>query len=381
MDFTLSKEHLLFRQMVREFVENEIKPIMQDIDEEERFPKEVWEKLGPTGLLGIQYPKKYGGHGGDYLAYVMAIEEISKYCASVTSGIAAHSSLCCWPIYQFGTEEQKMRFLPELLSGKAIGAMGLTEPGAGSDSAAQQTKAYLDGDHYVVNGRKCFITNAGEAKYYTTVVMTDKSKGNKGMSILVIPADAPGFTIGKHEKKMGIRASATADLIFDNCIVPKENLIGKEGDGFKMIMQTLDIGRIGVGAVGLGIAEGALEETLKYVSQRKQFGKTIGSFQNTQFEIADMKTRVDSAQLIIYRAACTKDAGLPFGLYACMGKYYGATVGSDITRRCVQLFGGYGYMREYHVERMMRDAKIVEIYEGTSEIQKMVIAGHLKVGK
>ena len=211
--------------------------------------------------------------------------------------------------------------------------------------------------------------------------MTDKSKGNKGMSILVIPADAPGLSIGKHEKKMGIRGSATADLIFDNCIVPKENLIGREGDGFKMIMQTLDVGRLGVGAIGLGIAEGALEETLKYVSQRRQFGKTIGSFQNTQFEIADMKTRVDSAQLIIYRAACTKDAGLPFGLYACMGKYYGATIGSDVTRRCVQLFGGYGYMREYHVERMMRDAKIVEIYEGTSEIQKMVIAGHLKVGK
>ena len=211
--------------------------------------------------------------------------------------------------------------------------------------------------------------------------MTDKTKGNKGMSILVIPADAPGFTIGKHEKKMGIRASATADLIFDNCIVPKENLIGREGDGFKMIMQTLDVGRLGVGAIGLGIAEGAIEETLKYVSQRKQFGKTIGSFQNTQFELADMKTRADSAQLIIYRAACTKDAGLPFGMYACMGKYYGATVGSDITRRCVQLFGGYGYMREYHVERMMRDAKIVEIYEGTSEVQKMVIAGHMKVGK
>ena len=381
MDFTLSKEHEMARTLFREFAEKEVKPLAQEVDETEEFPRATVEKMAKLGFLGIPVPKEYGGQGGDYLAYVMAIEEISKYSASVTSGMAAHSSLCAWPIYNFGTEEQKQRFLPELLTGKAIGAMGLTEPGAGSDAAMQQTKAYLDGDHYVVNGRKCFITNAGEAKYYTTVVMTDKSKGNKGMSILVIPADAPGFSIGKHEKKMGIRASATADLIFDNCIVPKENLIGREGDGFKMIMQTLDIGRIGVGAVGLGIAQGALEETLKYVSQRKQFGRTIGSFQNTQFEIADMKTRVDSAQLIIYRAACTKDAGLPFGLYACMGKYYGATVGSDVTRRCVQLFGGYGYMREYHVERMMRDAKIVEIYEGTSEVQKMVIAGHLKVGK
>ena len=377
MDFTLSKEHLLFRQMVREFVENEIKPVMQEMDETEEFPREIWEKLGPAGLLGIQYPKKYGGQGGDYLAYVIAIEEISKYCASITSGIAAHSSLATWPIYQFGTEEQKMRFLPELLSGRAWGAMGLTEPGAGSDAAMQQTKAYLDGDHYVVNGRKCFITNAGEAKYYTTVVMTDKTKGNKGMSILVIPADAPGFTIGKHEKKMGIRASATADLIFDNCIVPKENLIGREGDGFKMIMQTLDVGRLGVGAIGLGIAEGAIEETLKYVSQRKQFGKTIGSFQNTQFELADMKTRVEAARYLVYSAACAKDNGEPYSDKAAMAKLYAAEVAMEVTTKAVQLHGGYGYIREYDVERMMRDAKITEIYEGTSEVQRMVISANL----
>ena len=377
MDFTLSKEHLLFRQMVREFVENEIKPVMQEMDETEEFPREIWEKLGPAGLLGIQYPKKYGGQGGDYLAYVIAIEEISKYCASITSGIAAHSSLATWPIYQFGTEEQKMRFLPELLSGRAWGAMGLTEPGAGSDAAMQQTKAYLDGDHYVVNGRKCFITNAGEAKYYTTVVMTDKTKGNKGMSILVIPADAPGFTIGKHEKKMGIRGSSTYELIFEDCRIPKENLLGAQGKGFGIAMHTLDGGRIGIAAQALGIAEGALDRTIAYVKERKQFGRTIGQFQNTQFQLADMATKVEAAKMMVYKAAMAKATQKVYSVEAAQAKLYAAEVAMEVTTKAVQLHGGYGYIREYDVERMMRDAKITEIYEGTSEVQRMVISGNL----
>ena len=381
MEFKLNEDQQLMKDMFVEFTEQFVKPIAAELDEQERFPEELIPQLGETGLLGIPVAEEYGGAGADNMSYVLAVEEVSKACASTGVTISAHTSLCCWPIEAFGTEEQKQKYLPDLASGEKLGAFGLTEPGAGSDAAGQRTVAEDKGDHYLLNGSKIFITNGEVADVYVVFAMTNKELGNKGISAFIVEKGWEGFSFGSHEKKMGIRASATADLIFDNCIVPKENLIGKEGDGFKMIMQTLDIGRIGVGAVGLGIAEGALEETLKYVSQRKQFGKTIGSFQNTQFEIADMKTRVDSAQLIIYRAACTKDAGLPFGLYACMGKYYGATVGSDITRRCVQLFGGYGYMREYHVERMMRDAKIVEIYEGTSEIQKMVIAGHLKVGK
>jgi len=380
MDFKLSKEHELLRKMYREFAQNEVKPLAAELDEEERFPKETIPKLAKLGMLGIPFPKKYGGAGGDNLAYAMAVEEVAKTCGTTSVIICAHTSLCCYPIYAYGTEEQKMKYLPDLLSGRKLGAFGLTEPGAGTDASGQQTTAVLEGDHYVLNGVKCFITNATEAETFVVFAMTDKSKGNHGISAFIVEKDFPGFSIGKHEKKMGIRGSATSDLIFEDCIVPKENLLGQEGKGFKIAMGTLDGGRVGVAAQALGIGEGAINEAIAYTKERVQFGKRISQFQNTQFQLADMKARADAAQLLVYRAACAKDDGDPkCGFYSSMAKLFAAEMASDVTRRAVQLFGGYGYTREYPVERMMRDAKITEIYEGTSEVQRMVIANNLGV--
>ena len=380
MDFKLSKEHELLRKMYREFAQNEVKPLAAELDEEERFPKETIPKLAKLGMLGIPFPKKYGGAGGDNLAYAMAVEEVAKTCGTTSVIICAHTSLCCYPIYAYGTEEQKMKYLPDLLSGRKLGAFGLTEPGAGTDASGQQTTAVLEGDHYVLNGVKCFITNATEAETFVVFAMTDKSKGNHGISAFIVEKDFPGFSIGKHEKKMGIRGSATSDLIFEDCIVPKENLLGQEGKGFKIAMGTLDGGRVGVAAQALGIGEGAINEAIAYTKERVQFGKRISQFQNTQFQLADMKARADAAQLLVYRAACAKDDGDPkCGFYSSMAKLFAAEMASDVTRRAVQLFGGYGYTREYPVERMMRDAKITEIYEGTSEVQRMVIASNLGV--
>ncbi len=380
MDFKLSREHELLRKMYREFAQNEVKPLAAELDEEERFPAETIPKLAKLGLLGIPFPKKYGGAGGDNLAYAMAVEEIAKTCGTTSVIICAHTSLCCYPIYAYGTEEQKMKYLPDLLSGRKLGAFGLTEPGAGTDASGQQTTAVLEGDHYVLNGVKCFITNATEAETFVVFAMTDKSKGNHGISAFIVEKDFPGFSIGKHEKKMGIRGSATSDLIFEDCIVPKENLLGQEGKGFKIAMGTLDGGRVGVAAQALGIGEGAIDEAVAYTKERVQFGKRISQFQNTQFQLADMKARADAAQLLVYRAACAKDADDPkCGFYSSMAKLFAAEMASDVTRRAVQLFGGYGYTREYPVERMMRDAKITEIYEGTSEVQRMVIANNLGV--
>ena len=380
MDFKLSKEHELLRKMYREFAQNEVKPLAAELDEEERFPAETIPKLAKLGLLGIPFPKKYGGAGGNNLAYAMAVEEIAKTCGTTSVIICAHTSLCCYPIYAYGTEEQKMKYLPDLLSGRKLGAFGLTEPGAGTDASGQQTTAVLEGDHYVLNGVKCFITNATEAETFVVFAMTDKSKGNHGISAFIVEKDFPGFSIGKHEKKMGIRGSATSDLIFEDCIVPKENLLGQEGKGFKIAMGTLDGGRVGVAAQALGIGEGAIDEAVAYTKERVQFGKRISQFQNTQFQLADMNARADAAQLLVYRAACAKDAGDPkCGFYSSMAKLFAAEMASDVTRRAVQLFGGYGYTREYPVERMMRDAKITEIYEGTSEVQRMVIANNLGV--
>ena len=375
MDFKLSKEHELLRKMYREFAQNEVKPLAAELDEEERFPKETIPKLAKLGMLGIPFPKKYGGAGGDNLAYAICVEEIAKTCGTTSVIICAHTSLCSYPIYAYGTEEQKMKYLPDLLSGRKLGAFGLTEPGAGTDASGQQTTAVLEGDHYVLNGVKCFITNATEAETFVVFAMTDKSKGNHGISAFIVEKDFPGFSIGKHEKKMGIRGSATSDLIFEDCIVPKENLLGQEGKGFKIAMGTLDGGRVGVAAQALGIGEGAIDEAIAYTKERVQFGKRISQFQNTQFQLADMKARADAAQLLVYRAACAKDDGDPkCGFYSSMAKLFAAEMASDVTRRAVQLFGGYGYTREYPVERMMRDAKITEIYEGTSEIHKVVIS-------
>ena len=380
MDFKLSKEHELLRKMYREFARNEVKPLAAELDEEERFPKETIPKLAKLGMLGIPFPKKYGGAGGDNLAYAICVEEIAKTCGTTSVIICAHTSLCSYPIYAYGTEEQKMKYLPDLLSGRKLGAFGLTEPGAGTDASGQQTTAVLEGDHYVLNGVKCFITNATEAETFVVFAMTDKSKGNHGISAFIVEKDFPGFSIGKHEKKMGIRGSATSDLIFEDCIVPKENLLGQEGKGFKIAMGTLDGGRVGVAAQALGIGEGAIDEAIAYTKERVQFGKRISQFQNTQFQLADMKARADAAQLLVYRAACAKDDGDPkCGFYSSMAKLFAAEMASDVTRRAVQLFGGYGYTREYPVERMMRDAKITEIYEGTSEVQRMVIANNLGV--
>ena len=379
MDFRLTKEQLLVRKMVREFAENEVKPIASEIDEEERFPAETVEKMAKLGMMGIYFPKEYGGAGGDVLSYAITVEELAKVCGTTAVIVSAHTSLCCAPIFENGTEEQKRKYLPDLCSGRKLGAFGLTEPNAGTDASGQQTTAVLDGDHYVLNGSKCFITNGSVADVFVVFAMTDPKMGNRGISAFIVEKGFKGFSQGKHEKKMGIRGSSTCDLIFEDCIVPKENLLGKEGAGFKIAMQTLDGGRIGIAAQALGIGEGAINEAIKYTSERVQFKKRISSFQNTQFQIADMHTRMQAAQFLVYNAALKKQAHERCSMEAAMAKLFAAEAASDVTRRAVQLFGGYGYTREYPVERMMRDAKITEIYEGTSEVQRMVIAANLGV--
>jgi butyryl-CoA dehydrogenase len=379
MDFNLSKKHVLMQELFQKFAIHEVEPIAAEIDEKEEFPYETAKKLGRYGFMGVPFPKEYGGSGADNLAYAMCVEELSKVCATTGVVVSAHASLCTAPIYEAGTQQQKEKYLPKLASGQWIGAFGLTEAGAGTDAAMQQTTAVLDGDNYVLNGTKIFITNAGAAHVYIIIAMTDKSKGTRGCSAFIVEKDFPGFSIGKEEKKMGIRGSATRELIMEDCIVPKENLLGKEGQGFKIAMQTLDGGRIGIAAQALGIAQGAIDITVNYVKERKQFGKRISQFQNTQFDLADMQTKVDAARLLTYRAACLKDAGQKYSGEAAMAKLFASEVASDVTRRCLQLHGGYGYIREYAIERMMRDAKITEIYEGTSEVQKMVVAAGMGV--
>ena len=379
MDFRLTKEQLLVRKMVREFAENEVKPIASEIDEEERFPMETVEKMAKLGMMGIYFPKEYGGAGGDVLSYAITVEELAKVCGTTAVIVSAHTSLCCAPIFENGTEEQKRKYLPDLCSGRKLGAFGLTEPNAGTDASGQQTTAVLVGDHYVLNGSKCCITNGSVADVFVVFAMTDPKMGNRGISAFIVEKGFKGFSQGKHEKKMGIRGSSTCDLIFEDCIVPKENLLGKEGAGFKIAMQTLDGGRIGIAAQALGIGEGAINEAIKYTSERVQFKKRISSFQNTQFQLADMHTRMQAAQFLVYNAALKKQAHERCSMEAAMAKLFAAEAASDVTRRAVQLFGGYGYTREYPVERMMRDAKITEIYEGTSEVQRMVIAANLGV--
>ena len=381
MDFHLTKEQEMIRKMFREFAENEVKPLAEEIDEEERFPMETVEKMAKLGMMGIYFDKKYGGAGGDVLSYAMCVEELSKVCGTTGVIVSAHTSLCCAPIYENGTEEQKMKYLPDLLSGKKIGAFGLTEPNAGTDASGQQTTAVLDesGENYILNGSKCFITNGTVAETFVVFAMTNPKLGNKGISAFIVEKAFPGFSTGKHEKKMGIRGSSTCDLIFEDCIVPKENLLGKEGEGFKIAMKTLDGGRIGIAAQALGIGEGAVDEAIKYTQERVQFKKRLSQFQNTQFQIADMHTRMQAAQYLVYAAAMKKQNHEPYSMDAAMAKLFAAEAASDVTRRAVQLFGGYGYTREYPVERMMRDAKITEIYEGTSEVQRMVISSHLGV--
>ncbi len=377
MDFRITKEQILLQQLYKEFTEREVQPIAAEIDEEERFPEETVKKMQQNGMMGIQFPKTYDGAGGDNLAYIMLVEELSKACGTTGVVLSAHASLCGAPIYEFGTEEQKQKYLKPLARGEKLGAFGLTEPNAGTDAAGQQTKAVLDGDHYILNGSKIFITNASHADIFIVFAMTDKSVGTRGISAFIVEKEFEGFSIGKKELKLGIRGSATCELIFDNVRVPKENLIGKEGKGFGIAMKTLDGGRIGIAAQALGIAQGAIDETVKYVKERKQFGRSISKFQNTQFVLADMQTRTDAARLLVYRAAFNKDNGLPYSKEAAMAKLYASETAMWVTTQAVQLHGGYGYTREYPVERMMRDAKITEIYEGTSEVQRMVISASM----
>jgi len=377
MNFSLTKEQMLFQQMIKEFAENEVKPLAAEIDEQERFPVETVEKMAKIGIMGIPIPKKYGGAGGDNLMYSIAVEELSAACATTGVVVSAHTSLCAAPILEHGTEEQKMKYLPKLASGEWIGAFGLTEPNAGTDAAGQQTTAVEDGDNYILNGSKIFITNAEYGHVYVVMAMTDKSQGTRGITAFIVEKDTPGFSIGKKEKKMGIRGSATCELIFENCVIPKENMLGKKGKGFGVAMKTLDGGRIGIAAQALGIAQGAIDATVGYVKERKQFGRPISGFQNTQFQLADMNTKTEAARMLVRKAAFKKDQKVPYSVDAAMAKLYAAETAMEITNKAVQLHGGYGYTREYPVERMMRDAKITEIYEGTSEVQRMVISANM----
>ena len=381
MDFTLSKKHEMARTLFKEFAEKEVKPLAQDVDENEQFPVETVAKMAKAGFLGIPVPKEYGGQGCDPLTYVMCVEELSKVCGTTGVIVSAHTSLCIDPIQTFGTEEQKKKYIPDLASGKKLGAFGLTEPGAGTDAQGQQTKAVLDGDEWVLNGSKCFITNGSYADVYIVIAVTGvvekRGRKMKETSAFIVEKGTPGFTFGTKEKKMGIRGSATYELIFEDCRIPKENLLGKQGKGFGIAMHTLDGGRIGIASQALGLAEGALERTIEYVKERKQFGRSIGQFQNTQFQLADMATKVEAAKQLVYKAAMAKATQKVYSVEAAMAKLYAAEVAMEVTTKAVQLHGGYGYIREYDVERMMRDAKITEIYEGTSEVQRMVISGNL----
>ncbi len=370
------------RTLFREFAEKEVKPLAQEVDETEEFPRATVEKMAKLGFLGIPVPKEYGGQGCDPLTYAMCVEELSKVCGTTGVIVSAHTSLCCDPIMTYGTEEQKQKYLVPLAKGEKLGAFGLTEPGAGTDAQGQQTKAYLDGDEWVLNGSKIFITNGKEADVYvifavTSVVEDKRGRKKKMISAFIVEKGTPGFSFGTKEKKMGIRGSSTYELIFTDCRIPKENLLGAEGKGFGIAMHTLDGGRIGIAAQALGLAEGALNNTIAYVKERKQFGRAIGAFQNTQFQLADMATKVECAQLLVYKAAMAKATQSVYSVEAAKAKLYAAEVAMEVTTKAVQLHGGYGYTREYDVERMMRDAKITEIYEGTSEVQRMVISGAL----
>lgn len=378
MDFTLSKKHLLAQSLYRSFTENEVKPMAHEVDEKEIFPRETVEKMARCGFMGIPVPKEYGGQGCDVLSYVMCVEELAKACGTTAVILSAHTSLCIDPILTYGTEQQKQNYIPDLAAGRKLGAFALTEPGAGTDAQGQQTKAVLDGEQWVLNGSKCFITNGKEADVYIIIAVTGtvekRGKKSKEISAFIVEKGTPGFSFGTKEKKMGIRGSATYELIFDDCRIPKENLLGMKGKGFGIAMHTLDGGRIGIAAQALGIAEGAFESAVKYVKERKQFGRALGQFQNTQFQLAEMATKIEAAKMLVYKAAFAKETQKTYSVEAAKAKLYAAKTAMEVTEKAVQLHGGYGYIREYDVERMMRDAKITEIYEGTSEVQLMVIS-------
>lgn len=377
MNFQLNEEHQMLRDMVREFAETEIAPTAAERDEEERFDRTLFEKLAELGLAGIPWPEEYGGAGADYLSYVLAVEELSRVDASMGVTLSAHVSLASWPLYRFGTEAQKQTFLRALAEGKKLGAYCLTEPGSGSDAAGMRTTAVRDGDDYVLNGSKIFITNAGEAEIYVVFAVTDPAQRHKGISAFIVEKGMAGFTMGKKEKKLGIRSSPTLSVHFENVRVPKENLLGAEGEGFKIAMMTLDGGRNGIAAQALGIAQGAFDHAAAYAKERVQFGKPIASLQAIQFKLADMATKIEAARLLTYQAAWLEDQGLPYGKASAMSKVFAGDIAMEVTTEAVQVFGGYGYTRDYPVERFMRDAKITQIYEGTNEIQRLVISNFL----
>ena len=363
MDFNLSREHQMIRKMMAEFTEKEVKPIAAETDRTCEYPRENIEKLFNLGVMGMCVPKEYGGAGADPLASAICIEELSKQCASTGDIVATHNGLCCDPIMNYGTAAQKAKYLPMLTTGHHVGAFALTEPNAGSDASKGQTEAKLEGDHYVMNGSKIFITNGYVADVFVVFAMTDKSKGTKGISAFIVESGFPGFSVGKHEEK--------------DCIIPKENLLGVEGKGFSIAMATLDGGRIGIAAQGLGIAEGALQEAINYTKGRVQFGKPISKFQNTQFTLADLELGCEAGRLLTYQAAIAKGEGKRYTKQAAMAKLFTSEHAMKTTTKVVQMFGGYGYTKDYPVERMMRDAKITEIYEGTSEVQRIVISANM----
>ena len=376
MDFTLSKEQQMARQLFRDFAVKEVEPLAREIDEEHRFPDETVEKMHKYGFMGIPFSKEYGGQGCDTLTYVLAVEELSRVCGTTGVIVSAHTSLAAGAIDSKGTAEQKEKYLRALNTDK-LGAFALTEPDAGTDAGSQRTTAILDGDEYVLNGSKIFITNAGPADIYVVFAMTDASQGTRGISTFIVEKGTPGFDFGLAEKKMGIRGSSTRELIFNDCRIPKENLLGREGKGFGLAMATLDGGRIGIAAQAVGLAQGALDKTIAYVKERKQFGRSISKFQNTQFQIANMATELESARYLTYLAAVKKDSGERYSYEAAMAKLKASRTANYVSSMAVQLHGGYGYIQDYDVERMMRDARITEIYEGTSEVMQMVIGGSL----
>ncbi len=378
MIFQLSDEQQMIKKTIREFADNEVAPSAAERDEKEVFDRSIYDKMGELGFTGITFPEDYGGSDMGYIAYAIAVEELSRVCGSTGVTLSAHVSLCSWPIYAFGNEEQKQKYLTPLAEGTKLGAFGLTEPSAGSDASGTKTTAVLDGDEWVLNGSKIFITNGGEAETYVVTAITDKSKGNKGISAFIVEKGTPGFKMGKKEEKMGIRSSPTYELVFEDCRIPKANLLGELGQGFKIALATLDGGRIGIAAQAVGIAQGAYEQALKYAKERVQFGQSIASFQAIQFMLADMAVKIDAARLLTYQAAYLKEQGVKtYGKQAAMAKLFASEACMEITTNAVQIFGGYGYSREYPVERMMRDAKITQIYEGTSEIQRLVISNYI----
>lgn len=374
MNFQLSEEHEMIRKMVRDFAENEVAPTAAERDEEERFDQGIFNMMAELGLTGIPWPEQYGGIGSDYLAYCIAVEELSRVCASTGVTLSAHTSLAGWPIYTFGNEKQKHQYLKPMAEGKSIGGYGLTEPSSGSDAGGMRTVAVRDGDNYILNGSKIFITNGGIADFYVVFALTDPSSKQKGTTAFIVDKDFPGFSVGKKEKKLGIRSSPTTEIIFEDCRVPLQNRLGEEGEGFKIAMMTLDGGRNGIAAQAVGIAQGALDAAVAYAKEREQFGKPIAAQQGIGFKLADMATKIEAARLLTYQAAWLESKGKPYGKESAMSKLFAGDIAMEVTTEAVQVFGGYGYTKDYPVERFMRDAKITQIYEGTQEIQRLVIS-------